>query len=72
MNMDYVSLVETAAEARHEDPIPRAYIIEVLDMVDRGEAKVKRYPLGVPCLRSVFEIAKKLHAEKHADEMARR
>ncbi len=60
-NQELVILVEQAAQARGETPIPREYIIKALERIERGEEKVEQYPVGTPSLKGVFEIAVKYY-----------
>ncbi|PIR98331.1 MAG: hypothetical protein COT88_02350 [Candidatus Colwellbacteria bacterium CG10_big_fil_rev_8_21_14_0_10_41_28] len=63
-NVFYPSeLVEGAAEARGEAPIPRDFIVEAMEKIELGEEQAERYPTGMPTLKSIFEVGKKLYEE---------
>lgn len=57
---ELVGLVESAAQARNEPPVPRQYIEEALRQIGAGEKKVLRYPFGSPSLKEVYNIAVEL------------
>ncbi|MCP6726433.1 MAG: hypothetical protein KJI69_00100 [Patescibacteria group bacterium] len=63
MDDKFVDLVQAAAEARGESPVPRKCIVDALDIIERKEADVERYPGGVPSLMDVFTLATQLHQE---------
>ena len=61
MDQELVGLVEDAARARRETPIPRKFIISTLQKIEAGEVEVERFPMGNPSLKSIFNIATKLY-----------
>ncbi len=54
---EFIDLVERAAQARDEPPVPRQYIEEALRRIDAGQEEVTRYPMGAPSLKGVYDIA---------------
>ena len=52
-----IELVEQAAKARNEPPVPRRYIEEALQRIDAGQEDVVRYPTGSPSLGAVYDVA---------------
>lgn len=61
--MEFVALVEKAAQARNEPPVARQYIDEALRRINAGQEKVLKYPNGEPSLKGVYEIAVRLESE---------
>ena len=55
-----ISLVEAAAQARNQPPVPRQFIEEALRRINAGEEEVSRYPMGSPSLRGIYDIAARL------------
>lgn len=58
-----VDCVMDAAKFRGDPEIPRDYITEVLERVEKGAVKVERYPNGSPRPKQVYEIASRLFLE---------
>ncbi len=66
MASNMAELVEVAAKARNEEPVPRDFINEILEKISSGEIKLtedEKYPTGAPSLRVVYNLAKKLYQE---------
>jgi hypothetical protein len=60
---ELVELVEGAAKARGDTPVPRRFIKEALQRIERNEEQVTRYLAGAPSLIEVYEIAMRLESE---------
>jgi len=56
-----IELVENAAKARKDAPLPRKYIIDALKKIDNGDVEVERYPMGHPSLKGAYKIALELY-----------
>jgi len=56
-----IRLIEESAEIRGNSPVPRDYIVEALERIELGEINVRRYPMGKPTLRGVYEVALELY-----------
>jgi hypothetical protein len=54
-------LVEDAAKARNDAKVPREYINDALNRIERGQTEVERYPTGHPTLKGVYGIALELY-----------
>lgn len=63
MDQKFIELVEGAAKARDEMPVPRKFIVQAIGKISCGEVEVGRYPLGSPTLKSVFDVAEGLESE---------
>ena len=63
MTSNLVELVESAAKIRGEPTVPRDYIVEALDKIDKKEVEVERYPTGIPSLKNVYDLASKIYKE---------
>lgn len=66
IKQELIDLVEQAAGARNEPPVPRRYIEEALRRINDGQEKVPQYPTGSPSLKGVYDIAVKLESIKAA------
>lgn len=64
MHKEFIELVEGAAKARGEASIPREYIVDALEIIERKEADAERYPGGVPSMKDVFDLAVQLKSER--------
>ncbi len=53
----FIHLVEIAARWRGEAELPRERIEQALMRAMSDEAKVRRYPSGMPSLKGVYDIA---------------
>lgn len=60
MPADFIELVESAIEMRGEDSVPRDFISEALEKIERGEVEIERYPSGAPMLKAVADLARLL------------
>lgn len=59
----FIELVEQAANARNEMPIPRWCIEEALRRIVDGREEVSYwYPSGFPSLKGVYDVAVKLES----------
>ena len=57
----FIEMVEGAAEARGDTPVPREYIFVALDKINHNEIDVERYPLGSPSLKGVYRASLDLY-----------
>ncbi len=53
-------LVNGAAKARGDKPLPGGVIEEALERIGAGIVDAESYPTGVPSLKSVYDIARDL------------
>ena len=60
IRQDYMLLVENVAKARGDKEIERKFIVAALCKIERGEAKVMKYPFGAPSLKDVYNLAVEL------------
>jgi hypothetical protein len=67
---EFVTLVQGAIQARGERPIPRRFIRDALETIERDEVEVERYPTGAPSLRAVATVAAALQAEATTNHRA--
>jgi hypothetical protein len=63
MNPEFIDLVEKAAKMRGEEPVPRDFISEALEKIEKGEEKVEMYPTGAPSLRGISDLARRIQRE---------
>jgi len=56
-----VELVEGAAMARKDAPIPRDYILDALEKIEKGYIEIEKYPTGHPSLKEVYDIASEMY-----------
>jgi hypothetical protein len=59
----FVLFVEEAAQFRKEPPVERIFIIKALEKIESGEEDVKRYPMGSPTMKGVYDLAARLQEE---------
>ncbi|MEK7583763.1 MAG: hypothetical protein AAB490_00830 [Patescibacteria group bacterium] len=64
MSKELIDLIEGAAQARGEMPVPREYIVLALTRIAEGAESVETYPLGSPSLKGAFDVAARLYAER--------
>jgi hypothetical protein len=57
-----LNLVKFAAQMRGEKPLDDMFLQRAKEMIDSGEVKVERYPMGHPTATTVFDLAKSLEA----------
>lgn len=60
---ELIELINGAAKARNELPVPKQYIEEALRRIDAGQEEVIRYPNGNPSLKDAYDVAARLFDE---------
>jgi hypothetical protein len=61
MAKSLIELVEEAAKARGDAFVPRDYIVEALEKIERAEIEVPQYTTGRPALKGVYEVALRIY-----------
>ena len=62
-----VDFVEQSAQVRNEPPIPRDYILDVLEKIEAGEIEVEKYPTGCPSSSAVYKVASEMYEKAKSD-----
>ncbi len=59
-----VDMVEKAAGMRGDAIIPSEFTRKALEMAEKGEVEIERYPLGAPTLKGIYDLSLKLFQSK--------
>ena len=59
----WIDLIEAKANIRGDPIVPRDYIVEAIEKIERNEVLIERYPRGQPTFREFYRVASQLYEE---------